>query len=553
MAEFLEQKDRNVLPTWRPFCQTVTAQSGDIASLPSDCRDAPTLSPQPLLDAHQDFERSRSSWYATDLLAAASVYGDADAARDAAEFILEDPGAKPLARDLASSHLGIGAVEKLQLYERDEMVRARQILRFQPRDGIAWADLCYGLVVAGKFDAAKRAMATALTLAPLSRFVLRAATRFYAHIGEFDRALEILRRHPRTPLDPWLVAAELATARSAKAHPKFVRQARDLLAGRFSPRQVTELASALGMLEYQYAVDRRHNHRGKSTAYRLIGRSLQDPNDNSLAQATWFRFREAKSEQVRVSRSDRNFEAQAWDAFARGDPEALLVSTERWFDDQPFAERPADLFAWTASSLTIGSVQRGIEVLKRATRANPQSASLWNNLAYSHALEEEYEQAERALRKCAAAKERNDNTGACLKATGGMLAFRRGRIDRGRELYREAIEEATRHKLDDRIEFYGYANLAREEALQGSERALEAMTMALELAHRGRHRSDTRPLIFTTLRQIALIEPSADRPVLSEATYVARDLLRHASGTTSPQPASVGTVEAARQFSVVGE
>ena len=485
----------------------------------------PQLSRFPFDDANQSFRRSPSPWHASELLTAAASVGDDDTLREAAEYILQDPGSVPAARGLASKYLGVQEEIQSSLIDCPGIGAARHLLFLHPNDAIGWVDLCYSLVIVGKFAAARRAMTCALQLAPNTRFVMRAAARFYLHIGDFERALSVLRSSPRTPHDPWLAAAEIASARHAQKPPAFLRQARALLTGDFSAYQLTELASALGTIEFY---DK--NKRSKSTAFRLLNRSLENPTLNSLAQATWFRLvMQTNTRRVSPWRWARSFEARAWESFYTGDIENLLKNCRQWFEDQPVAERAATIYAWATSSLTVGESGRAIPVLKRATAIHPESAALWNNLAFSLLLEGKPLEAKSPLRRGWRAKNCNEINRVCLTATQGMLYFRSGEPNRGRAEYQQAIESAAKNSVDPRIFMLAHLNLAREEAIVGSDQALDVLKKALDQARHHANRPDTSAMITSTLTQIANIQPTKGQPVLSSAVGYACALL-HSRG-----------------------
>lgn len=501
MSDFLERKNRDVIPQWRSFEDTLAADPREITSS-TRVRQAPRpLADQPYFDSLRAYRRRPSAWYAADLLAAAIAKNESAVAAQAAQTLVDDPKASPASRSLAQSYLGIKApIVTDESGERKKIALARHSISLHPHDAIAWTDLSRGLLIDGRFDAARRAMIVALQLAPLNRFVLRAASRFYAQIGDFDTALNILRRSDLTVHDPWLVASEIALARSAGARPKLVRQGRELLKGDFAAKHISELASALGTLEYFESMSR-----SKTNAFRLLDLSLHDPNDNSLAQAAWFKFaKNAKTKDIAGVHVQRDFEAQTRRALHEGDFQQLIPYAQEWFDDQPFSERAAEMLSWFATELSVSEVERAIDILERAIRTNPESPGLWNNLAFSRALAGDTVNAESALHRADRAGDTDSGDEVARTATRGMLLFRSQQPDRGRLLYERAIEIATERRLDKRLLLSAFTNLAREEALAGTKHALPTMIRAIE--HAGQideKTADVQRQVVVMLTQIA--------------------------------------------------
>ena len=68
----------------------------------------------------------------------------------------------------------------------------------------------------------------------------------YVHLDRADEAYVLIKGNEATPFDPWLLAAEIALAGEIDKGPRFYKKALAILDDDLQPRQVTELASALG-------------------------------------------------------------------------------------------------------------------------------------------------------------------------------------------------------------------------------------------------------------------------------------------------------------------
>jgi hypothetical protein len=93
-------------------------------------------------------------------------------------------------------------------------------------------------------------MTVALGLAPNHRAVLRAAARMLIHLGQTDEAHTLIRRHARTPTDPWLMATEISIAQVLGQTPVFAGKGRRFTRDHaHQPAYVTELAGAVAAAE----------------------------------------------------------------------------------------------------------------------------------------------------------------------------------------------------------------------------------------------------------------------------------------------------------------
>ena len=96
-------------------------------------------------------------------------------------------------------------------------------------------------------------------------------------------------------------------------------------------------------------------------------------------------------------------------------------------------------------------------------RANGEDAGLYNNYAVALAEQGLMGRAEEAMRMAWLYEGREGVRNTVLTATEGLIAFRRGEIEAGRRLYRQAIEAARR--TDRKAALLAEAYLAREEAV----------------------------------------------------------------------------------------
>ncbi len=476
----LDSEARTIVPRWRPFEEAVKRDdlSASSASSTGPASASDELDTADYEQSLEEFRENRTAWFAGDVFVDALARGDLAAAAEIGAFILsvESHASAPL-RQLAAQHLDPESVQPESTANyRLQIKNLRHRLRAFPRNGIAWADLGYYLNLAGNFDAANRALSVAVQLAPNNRFVLRAVARFHIHHERFAKAQAILNASPQTSGDPWLLAAEIAAATGAERRSPHLKAARSLVKDRvFSPLQTSELASAIGTAELLDEAPRRQIRT-------MFAASLEDPTENSLAQAEWAsRQHEGLTEKPRIDDRDDTHEARAWVSFVSGDFDDSLVFAHAWLKDQPFSPMPAQLLSWILSSLK-DDHKNAIEILRRALRPNPRDSGLLNNIAFAYASDNKTKMARRYIdRAMLCCDDDDDDTRLIITATRGLIAFREGRPEHGRALYHEVIERALSTNADTRIAAMAWSNLAREEVLaQQSEFAPTAAAQALD-------------------------------------------------------------------------
>ena len=275
---------RDVVPRWRDVRRTLLA--GEL----------PVHPPTPASQGQLEFlELREDEWHehptetrALEFVSTALILGQLDRAADALAFLSTDSPSRWVSQVRASewpeaqgapldpaqpdSVASVGG-------QRARIGRLRRRVRRDPRQALAWSELARCYTSLGLLPQAQKALFVALRLAPSSRYVLRNAASFYIHTGDPERAHSVLTRADATPGDPWLVAAEVATAHVAGRPSTLAKRGRRMVeGGDFSAFDLTELASELATLELAA---------GKRQARRLFEKALLDPNDNSLAQAEW--------------------------------------------------------------------------------------------------------------------------------------------------------------------------------------------------------------------------------------------------------------------------
>lgn len=461
--------DRVVLPRWRSWKENQsTGEFQPLRAVTNIDADETAAAVQAEISQRiSEFRATRGLYEAADLVSAVISLGSDDNPEiQQAAYLLID-SSLPLAAEAARRILAIqppepGASEphvaqvvgKLPSREdlRLHISQLRQLLRRQPRSALEWADLALAQTTLGNMKAAGKAIRVATTLAPSNRFVLRAAARYFVQDHDLDAARAVLESDTsRLEQDPWLLAADIAICDMAGEPIRHRRRAKRLLESDLSSRHLSELAAAMGTLEFETGRTRE--------ARRLFASALDDPTDNSAAQAEWALGRGLLASFPSNVQPPLNFEATARNARRGGDFNAAALQSRLWQDDQPFDVEPAQFASYVLSSFT-EDYNAAVVACKIGLRANPGDQILLNNLAFAQA---NLGQIDSASDNMAHLTTSDDPRKLALwDATRGLIAFRRGQLEEGRRSYRASVE-AWKNVGDDSSRIKAAIFWAREE------------------------------------------------------------------------------------------
>jgi tetratricopeptide (TPR) repeat protein len=470
-----EQKDRHIVPRWRDFRTTLSL--GEL----QDAKERPPIaSDDKNAVAHrvQEFEANRDIWHAADLLSSAFVIGDSESAQIARNFILNNASVAPKSLHLFASgnepqgdYLGNGLS-----FERDSQQKLihgiRKRLRSEPRNALLWVELSRLYTVLGDSRRALRAMTTAAKLAPDNRFVVRSAARLFLHEHDAPVALRIVRGASGAKRDPWLLAAEISVASASRAPSLLTKVGLNRNADtNLSPFACTELSGALATAEMENGKTRK--------ARQLFRQSLQRPNENSVAQVEWANRQIGGLEIDKgLLAVPKSFEATANIRLVAGDWDDAIRCGTLWLHDQPFSTGPA---AFTSYALSlVDNHDEAISILRQSLITNPKDFVLINNLAFALGSANRLREAFEVLGSIDLTQAANTSA-ITLAATAGLLSFRAGQSERGREWYQLAISRASAQGIP-KYRAMAQLNLAREELLASTAAGFETATRAIDEA-----------------------------------------------------------------------
>lgn len=448
MAHDPDDRKRQVVPRWRPY--RVAARLNVLSEPRRETRDVPKPSPGEVEEIVAGWQLHKTPLYAAELVDIALLTGLSEAATDAARFLLSSVEGGSASSEMAKAVLALtdSATPSeeplvLDVFQRHRRIAAarRDLHRF-PRDPVRWVDMARDYSTLGQNTAAKRALRRALALAPDSRFVLRAASRFFLHMGDPEEAHRLIHRSDRTKADPWLLAAEVVAADKAGRSSRWLKLAeRIVTSSMFEPRHISELAGALGTIE--------HEHGSRRRTRKFFEQALLDPTENTLAQAGWIERHSSMQMSDTPRHVPRAFEADAWEHLLGGRFQDSLEMSRKWLIDEPFATRAALFGSWLAST-ALDDILSATELAYAAKQANPSDPRPVAQLVFCYATQNRLSDAEAELNLLSVLLRHNEHADedwdVLNAANRGLISFRRGDTEQGRQHYERAIQLATARK-----------------------------------------------------------------------------------------------------------
>lgn len=487
MTSDADYKNRQLIPRWN--LSSTSAKIGDTLDLHERGLDA--VDSRLLTKKRDLWLRERSRWAGIDLIGAALVaHLTDDVAVANAVQRLSATKVSNSQRAVLLAAKNDGDAVAIQEAAPAAVRRLRKRLMWSPSDALAWMDLAYSYELHGDRKRAERSIKTAVSLAPDNRLVLRATARLYTHREDPDLALRYLRRSDHTASDPWLLAAEISTAEAFGLRTSNAKRAALLVSEMDThPLNVAELLGTLSTFEFSHGTSQKWGRR-------WLRKALAAPNENTLAQAEHLVTRHRLGIDVGKMTAPLDYEARAKRAHSAESFVEALRFARQWSDYQPLSSRPLLLGSYILSVM-MGDHRGAITLIEGARRRITfGDAMVSNNLAFALANEGQTDEAGRQLRRVSLTG-LNAGQIACITATRGLIAFRRGESDIGERKYEEAIEHFRINRDHDRLSralmFFGN-ELVRARDKRGWNILREALAIAVKHNVRDVQLSLTREL-----------------------------------------------------------
>jgi Tfp pilus assembly protein PilF len=430
---------REVVPRWRSFADAKT--SVELAPLRRVQEKASEAELAPL---RAQFESSRDRYVIADYLGALIAYQVDQKVIDPVAYALaavseEGSGLWAFATDAIkqgnqSSAQDVGELSSINRHARLQLRALRQVMKRSPRRATFRMDAALAHATLGNRESANREARIALELAPTNRFIVRSAARLLISQGDPDEAAWVLRGAGSHVNDPWVLAPLMSAMQLAGQKQTEFRAARELATvGHHSETDLAELWSEMATIELSA---------GRTKVARsLFKASLQDPNDNVVAQAEWASKAGGFSLPEHALDVERGYEARSR-AFAREARwEESVIEGRAWQRDEPFALEPALSTSYVAA-LVLEDYERALEVASAGLNFHPDDSMLRNNAAFAAAHLGKTPEAQEHLRRAGTSDGADERT--TIIATRGLIAFREGDPAKGRELYSQAVSEFRR-------------------------------------------------------------------------------------------------------------
>lgn len=343
-----------------------------------------------------------------------------------------DPGLTARAEKVSAQRVSVDRVPT-----RSELICSHRTLREHvkrfPRDAVGWCELTRCRAMLGQLNADTiRYMQIAVAIAPSNIYVLRAASRFFSHQGDHERALEIIRSVKYWDRNPWLLAAEVATSTAASVTPRGVVRGKALLSARGieSATKTSELAAAIATEEWKSGAIKK--------AAQLVNPSIPFATENALAQAYRLSLDiPAISIPEAVLNQPGSYEMGLTRAVYREDWDKAIKLSEEWRALEPFSSRPVVLGSCLAlDEPTAVNAERLASI---GLENEPRNNTLLNNRAFSRLLSGNTVEACDDL--ALALRSRDARRSPFLLATLGLLAYRMSEFELGRRCYYSAVKE----------------------------------------------------------------------------------------------------------------
>jgi tetratricopeptide (TPR) repeat protein len=372
---------------------------------------------------------------ASDFIATALACNEPSEAVEAAEFVLSvvkddlsplyrlaqsclDPVAAPVAY---ATEEGVAPESRLHVL--------RQLVRQYPRNAIAHMDIARLYCLLGQHKQSEESVRMALQLAPLDRYVIRSASRYFVHVGKDEEAYRLVHS-PSKHTDPWLVSVELAISSRLDISPASWKAAKRIIARNQPSFHTSELRAAFAT----------HLLDGSTRkARKIFAESVISPTENTVAQIQWVHQNVMHLDSaLEFDMYRRSSEASARRFFVERNFVASLHAAVQWFDLEPFSIAAAGFTTFVASTFA-HDFRLSREVAQRALVANPESFLLWNNRAFAEVCLGDTASAQQSIANALRAVSDGMDR-AVLDATQGLFELKLGNVELAQRLHDQARE-----------------------------------------------------------------------------------------------------------------
>ena len=434
MIEEREPKKKLVIPKWLSYEESARRHEQAVPNRKPIVINSETQ--KAIIKDIKAFEQSGNIHDATDLMSGAYITGDEKLAKQMAKIVSKNNKVSNVAKRLALSILGINTESMPVINGREHIHYLKKYLADYPRDGIAWVQLARLYTLEGLPLQASRCIDTACYLYPANRYVVRCAARFYFHIRDFKKAYYYAHKACNIMYDPWLKATEINLALETGAP---LSSRRKIISTIPTDQQalfhLSELFESVGMIELENGNDKK--------AKKYFKTAWEFPSSNVLSHGEWILRKQLPGFKGDFNLDIRNSpEALYWNTFTAGKYDEALKALVNWELEEPYSTHPYIGASALCSSLE--KYDKAIAFAERGLIVNPHSFIIANNLVYSLLKKGEITHASKRFEELHCPDDPNSRV--VYGATNGLLEFKKGNIEKGKELYIKSIELAQKNK-----------------------------------------------------------------------------------------------------------
>lgn len=445
-------ESRTVVPRWRSLART---PSDEIASVGSPNSGSARIGRS--FEDRKEFRAwisEKSIINAADLVDAAISAQQYDAASNAAMFILsQHRTSAPMLIDAARQVLRLkddrpaapltlnDELDNKKIYSQIRRLKLHLLDHY--RDSLSCLELSRLYTIVGQHGKAQKFIDRSLAGSVDNRYIIRCATRFFVHTDQRERALEVISQSSSVRRDPWVQAAEVAVSDLCGRAPRWALQRWKALSNHtLLPVHFSELAAGLATFEHRNGAKDKH-------VKRLLDISLTNPTDNTLAQAQWFKGRGG----INITPDPSLFgmtlasEARTQAAYEGRNYSSAISHAQTWLRDDPLSISAA-LSGSYISLIYLSDYDKAIAFADVGLRSHHNDVMLINNKLVALASSGRLSEARQLMplhEHLSMSRERVPY----LHAARGLIAFKEGHLDNGREHYTKAIRAAS--DLKDRF------------------------------------------------------------------------------------------------------
>ncbi|MCK4359096.1 MAG: hypothetical protein KAW92_10235 [Candidatus Cloacimonetes bacterium] len=469
MIDTKNSKRNLVIPKWLEFSKASKSLS---LSIP---RKNPFIiskkTKKKLYNDYTEFKKFPSAHVATDLMGSAIVIDKIELAKEIAKYVIKCKNLKKPTLDLAYKILNPNDKnKKVNLELEIQIAEIKKKINKYPKNAIYWIDIGRLYTIKGQWNQAEKAIVIALNLSPTDRYIVRCGVRFFLHIKKYDFAWFYLNKATSNSSDPWLKATELNVSFLVKKKIKNLKRLNTNLISYDKLFHYSELIESFGMLE----VFSGNNKKAKNN-FKL---AWSNPSENVITHGEWV-IRNLFPNLLQSSNLnfEESLEAQSWRQYFELNLSKAIQYVKEWELEEPYSTNPFLL----GSSIAISADNpiESINFINRGLDSNPDDFLLLNNKCFALIKAGKINDAQKLSNKYPKYLE-NDNKVFFL-ATKGLLEFKKGNINQGRELYQESIQLCKKNNYT-KLYVKAYLNLALAEAESVTKKSKETIEIALKLS-----------------------------------------------------------------------